>query len=89
MLNADGSGAVAQVNGAISGQTITTDSALRVRPNMVLNAWTARSGGTQHNGDFTVDAGGVNYATNVLTVTGTISAVADNDFLFKSTGRKN
>lgn len=84
MLNGDGTGALARVT-AVSGQDITVDNALPLRPNMVLNAWTARSGGTQHNADFTVS--NINYETNVVTVVGTISAVAPNDWLFKSTGR--
>lgn len=84
MLNGDGSGALAKVS-SVAGQDITVDNALRIRKNQVLNAFTARSGGTQQNADFTVT--NVNYATNVVTVTGTISAVAANSFLFKNTGR--
>ena len=92
MLNGDASGALAKVL-SVSGQDITLDNtsaagasgSYMIRVGQVLNAWTARSGGSQHNGDFTVSA--VNYDTNVVTVVGTIAAVVATDYLFKSTGR--
>ncbi len=85
MLQGDGSGALCQQVGAVSGQTITVDNPLPLRPNMVVNAWTARSGGTQHNADATISD--VNYDTKVVTLVGTITAFADADYIFKSTGR--
>lgn len=46
----------------------------------VIEAWTAKTGGSQHNGDLTVSA--VDVAARTVTVTGTSSSVAQNDFLF-------
>jgi hypothetical protein len=45
-----------------------------------LEAWTAKTGGSQHNGDLTVTA--VDVATRTVTVSGTSSAVVANDYLF-------
>ena len=84
MLNSDGSGALAKVS-SVAAQVITVDNALPIRINMVLNAFDARTGGAQHNGDFTVS--NVDYDANTVTVVGTISAVVANDYLFKSVGR--
>jgi hypothetical protein len=46
----------------------------------VLEAWTAKTGGSQHNGDLVVSA--VDVANRTVTVTGTNSAVVNGDFLF-------
>lgn len=46
----------------------------------VLEAFTATSGGSQHNGDLTISA--VNYTNKTITVTGTSSSVVANDYLF-------
>lgn len=46
----------------------------------VLQAYTAVTGGSQHNGDLTISA--VSMANSSITVTGTSSAVVANDYLF-------
>ena len=46
----------------------------------ILEAWTAVDGSTQHNADLTVSA--VDVANRTITVTGTSSAVVENDILF-------
>lgn len=46
----------------------------------VIEAWTAKTGGSQHNGDLTVSA--VDVANRTVTVTGTSSSVVGNDYLF-------
>lgn len=72
-----------------SGSTITLTAeswAPGVWSGMVgatLNAYTATSGGTQHNGDFTITS--VNMSTQTLTVSGTISSVVANDLLYFKT----
>lgn len=46
----------------------------------VIEAWTAKTGGSQHNGDLTISA--VDVANRTVTVTGTSSSVTTNDYLF-------
>jgi hypothetical protein len=46
----------------------------------VIEAWTAKTGGSQHNGDLTISA--VDVANRTVTVTGTSSSVVANDYLF-------
>lgn len=46
----------------------------------VINAWTAKTGGSQHNAELTITA--VNVNTRTVTVSGTNSAVVANDHLF-------
>jgi hypothetical protein len=46
----------------------------------VLEAFTATTGGSQHNGDLTISA--VNIANRTITVTGTSTSVVENDILF-------
>lgn len=46
----------------------------------VIEAWTAKTGGSQHNGDLTISA--VDVANRTVTVTGTSSSVVQNDYLF-------
>lgn len=46
----------------------------------VIQAWTAKTAGTQHNGDLTVSA--IDVANRTVTVTGTNAAVVANDHLF-------
>lgn len=47
---------------------------------MILEAFTALTGGSQHNGDLTVSA--VDLVNRIVTVTGTSAAVVANDYLF-------
>jgi len=46
----------------------------------VIEAWTAKTGGSQHNGDLTITA--VDVANRTVTVSGTSSSVAADDYLF-------
>lgn len=46
----------------------------------VLEAWTAKTGGSQHNGDLTISA--IDTVNRTVTVTGTNAAVVANDHLF-------
>lgn len=46
----------------------------------VLEAWTAKTGGSQHDGDLVISA--VDVSARTVTVTGTNSAVVQNDHLF-------
>lgn len=46
----------------------------------VIEAWTAKTGGSQQNGDLTISA--VDVANRTVTVTGTSSSVTTNDYLF-------
>lgn len=46
----------------------------------VIEAWTAKTGGLQHNADLTITA--VDVANRTVTVTGTNAAVVQNDYLF-------
>lgn len=46
----------------------------------VLNAYDAKTGGAQHNGDVTVTA--VNVANRTVTVTGTNAAIVNGDYLY-------
>jgi hypothetical protein len=77
----------------ISGQTIIIDARswnsyrwLGVK-NRTLEAFTAVTGGSQHNGDIVISS--VNVSTRTLTVTGTISSVVEGDILFLKGERGN
>lgn len=85
MFNSDGTGALARQVGAVAGQDITVDNSLPLRVNMIVNAFDARTAGAQHNADATIS--NVNTTTNVVTLVGTVAAFANNDYIFKNTGR--
>jgi hypothetical protein len=51
----------------------------------ILQAYTALTGGSQHNGDLTISA--IDMVNQIVTVTGTSSAVVANDYLFFKTAR--
>lgn len=88
MLNSDGTGAIAQITAGATTTSVTVDNALNLRPNMVVNLWSARTGGSQRTGngtDHTIND--VNYDTNVITLATAYSDGATNDWFFKSTGR--
>jgi hypothetical protein len=77
-----GLGVVASVSGQVITLTEGSMNAYRWlgAKGRVLEAFTALSGGSQHNGDITVVS--INIATRQLTVSGTINAVDANDILF-------
>jgi hypothetical protein len=76
-------------NDGSGGLTITDESwAPGVFAGMVgatLNAYTALTGGTQHNGDVVITA--VDMVNKKITVSGTSAAIATNDYLFFKTAR--
>lgn len=88
MLNSDGSGALAKITAGATTTSLTADNSLNVRKNMVLNMWSARTGGTQRTGGGAAKTvTDVNYDTHVITIDTAWSDGSNNDFIFKSTGR--
>jgi hypothetical protein len=75
----NGNGRVATVTAAISGQNITVDSVQHIQDDELLDAYT--SGGALRQANLRVTV--VNEATNVITVTGTGTGIANTDILVR------
>jgi len=87
-LFGDGTGAIAACTAADDGSGVLTVSAgHKMKIGMVIEAFDAKTGGSQHDGDMTVSA--VNTSGTAVTVTGTSTAVADDDYLFRKGNRGN
>lgn len=84
MLFNDGTGALARIT-AISGSNLTVDNSLSIRPNMSLEVWSARTGGTQRTGTATVT--NVDYLNHVVTVNAVPTGTVVGDYLFRDRGR--
>ena len=87
-LFGDGTGAIAACTAADDGGGVLTVSAgHKMKIGMVIEAFDAKTGGSQHDEDMTVSA--VNTSGTAVTVTGTSTAVADDDYLFRKGNRGN
>jgi len=87
-LFGDGTGVVAANTAVDDGSGVLTVSAgHKLKIGMVIEAFTEKSGGSQHDGDMTVSA--VNTSGTAVTVTGASTNIADNDYLFRKGNRGN
>jgi len=87
-LFGDGSGVLAANTAVDDGSGVLTVSAgHKLKIGMVIEAFTEKTGGSQHDGDMTVSA--VNTSGTAVTVTGASTNIADNDYLFRKGNRGN
>lgn len=84
----DGSGAMAritQATGAIAAGTLfTVDDASRLESGMIIDSWSAKSGGAQGLNSVTIDQ--VDYRNNKISLT-TMQTVTLNDYIFREDSR--
>ena len=84
----DGSGALAkitQANGSITaGNYLTVDNAALLESGMVIDVWTAKTGGTQHMASVVINQ--VDRRNNKISLT-TTQTVTQNDLIFRENSR--
>lgn len=84
----DGSGALAKITDAggliAAGTYIAVDSAQQLESGMIIDVWTAKSGGSQHLASRIIDQ--VDRRNNKITLT-TQETITTNDFIFRENSR--
>lgn len=83
----DGSGALAKINDSTptGSATVTVYEGHYLKPGMIVNSFTAKSGGTQDGGDMTVDS--TTATTVTFTATPSPDDLANGNFFFREDSR--